>query len=423
MSIELPDNGHQMPSILVAHPWMANGGSEATAMWTLQALQDSARLVFTTASSMDLDAMNAAYGTSVSPDRVSFVTAPSLPGVSSGHQMVYWQRAHFERHCRKLAPRFDVCISAYNPIHFGKPGIQLIGDFSFSEKSRLMLYPNAEDRFCHRQSLLRRAYLIVGNLLHGWRQPPYAERGDCAVANSFWTAERLEQLFRINTPPVLYPPSLLPDPPVDEMDQRRDPLGFVCLGRISPEKEIERIIGILDQVRQAGRPVTLELVGAFGNDAYSRRIREMVEKRKFWIRTPGYLSPKEKTELFSRRTFAIHGCRVEAFGIAVAEMTAAGLIPIVPDAGGSGEIAHFRELRYASGAEGVRRILRLLDEPELIDSYRQKLIRHTAQFRPEAFVDGLRSIVAEFLGRSIHPEAAALPVPPRHVAEDHAASH
>ena len=52
--------------ILVAHPWMGRGGSEATAMWTLQALAESPdefEVTLVTASAVVWDELNARYGT------------------------------------------------------------------------------------------------------------------------------------------------------------------------------------------------------------------------------------------------------------------------------------------------------------------------------------------------------------------------
>ena len=62
-------------SILVAHPWMGRGGSEATAMWTLAALQDDYEVTFVTAAPLefpDWTSLNAAYGTRVDPEDGDF---------------------------------------------------------------------------------------------------------------------------------------------------------------------------------------------------------------------------------------------------------------------------------------------------------------------------------------------------------------
>ncbi len=403
-------------------------------MWSLQGLQDVADVAFATASPLDLDVLNEVYGTRVSADKIELLPAPKLPGVNSGTRLVHWQRAWFERFCKRVAGRFDVCVSAYNPIHFGRPGIQLIGDFSFSEISRRRLYPNAEKKLCHRQSLLRRLYLSAGDFcLRGGNAPPFAERGDCAVANSSWSAERLEEIFGLSAPTVLYPPCPAAQPsngsppeynddgfrPTVPESEPRDPLGFVCLGRVSPEKEIETMIAVLDRVRAAGYPVTLDIAGHFGADAYARKMRRLIETRRDWIRTPGFLNPEEKAALFASRTFAIHACRVEAFGIAVAEMAAGGLIPVVPGEGGSREIAASSDLVYGDEDDAVAKILTLLESPQQLPLLRQKLKWNARQFEPEAFMEGLIEIVESFLKRPLSSSSSPSSSPsstPHHVA-------
>lgn len=385
------------PQILVAHPWMGRGGSEATAMWSLHALQDIAKITFTTASPVDWDQLNETYGTSVSPRKVTLLQAPRLPGVNTGTKLAYWQRSYFERFCQTLPDRYDACISAYNPIHFHKPAIQLIGDFSFNEDARLDLYPNASELMHHRPSLLRRVYLSVGEQLAGRDHGVIAGPEDQIVANSRWTAGVLRERFDIGDSPVLYPPSSLHEA---DGNIARDPLAFVCMGRIMPEKELETILSILELVREAGYPVTLDLVGHFGQDSYSRRIRHMVDERSEWISTPGFCGPEEKGRLFASRTYGIHACRVEAFGIAVAEMAAAGLVPFVSQAGGAKEIVGLGELIYSDVDDAACKIITSLEKPSRLEDIRSSLRERVSRFNPQHFAENLVGIVESFLERS-----------------------
>jgi glycosyltransferase involved in cell wall biosynthesis len=385
------------PEILIAHPWMGRGGSEATAMWVLHALQDRARVTFATASPVDWEDLNATYGTRVSPEKVALLSAPRLPGVNTGTVVAFWQRAWFERFCRTQGAKFDACISAYNPIRFGQCAIQLIGDFSFDEKCRLALYPTATGQAHHRPSIVRQAYLSIGEHLAGRHDEPAFSPDDLVVANSQWTASRLREHFPLDRVPVLYPPSS----PLGTENPTRDPLAFVAMSRITPEKEIETLLAILDRVRAAGRPVTLDLLGGIGDDSYSRRIRRMVVERNGWVRTPGFLGPREKSALFAARSFGIHACRVEAFGIAVAEMAAAGLIPFVPAEGGTREIVGNESLVYGNVDEAVGKILAVLDQPDSHESLRRSLRDNVARFAPEHFSVRLVEIVQDFIGQPI----------------------
>ncbi len=384
------------PRTLVAHPWVGRGGSEATAMWVLQTLQDSHDVTFVTASDLDWDALNIAYGTSVAPDKISIHHAPRLPTVNSGTKWVNLQIAWFERYCHRIAAEFDLCISAYNPIDFGKPGIQLIGDFSFSEDMRRRLYIHGSISFKHRESIVRKLYLAAANILR-IKSRPLSERNDLVLANSKWAAGQLDEYFGISDATVIYPPVILPKP---SGDLERQALGFVCLGRISPEKEVERIISILATVRQQGYLAHLTLLGHLGDSAYERKIAALVEQNREWITAPGFVNLEEKQQALSQNSFALHACRLEAFGIAVAEMAAMGCIPFVPSSGGAGEIVGDPELQFCTEEEAVGKIVALLNDPEKVKELRFHLSQEVAKFGPSVFMDELREHADKFPDRT-----------------------
>lgn len=381
-----------MKTLLVTHPWMGRGGSEATAMWTLMALQDLYEVTFVSASPIDWDDLNEVYGTAVDPGKVRFLRAKKLPSVNNPHRLAHAQLRYFESFCRGIAGDFDGCVSAYHPIDFGRPGVQLIGDFSFSEEMRRRLYIHGEEFFVHRETTLRKLYLWASSFI-GREGPPLCERGDLVLANSQWCADQLKSFFALPEAPVLYPPVILPKAPASS---ERDPLGFACLGRIVPEKEIERMVRILEMVREKGYPVTLRLIGALDSSDYSKRVEEMVRAYD-WITPEGQLAVKEKQEILAGQSFAIHGCRIEAFGIAVAEMASMGCIPFVPDCGGAGEIISLPELQYGGEEEAVEKILRLLDNPEKVEGLRQPLISAMDRFGPKTFMRSLQDHVLRFI--------------------------
>ncbi|MEX2580950.1 MAG: glycosyltransferase family 4 protein [Verrucomicrobiales bacterium] len=379
-------------SVLVAHHWMGRGGSEATAMWTLQALQDDFDVTFVTASPVDWDELNAAYGTRVDPGKIQLLRAPRLPTVDGPDRLVHLQLRCFERFCHRIAPRYDLCVSAYNPIDFGKPSIQLIGDFGFSEEMRKRLYVHGESRFRHRETVMRKAYLALGNLM-GIKRRPLNERGDLVLANSEWSAKKLEEFFGLAEAAVLYPPVVLPKAPAGA---ERDPLEFVCLGRVVPEKEIERIVGILEAVRGRGFPVTLRFIGNLDDSAYARRVAQLIGDRAEWITPEGFLALGEKQAILARPTYALHACRIEAFGIAVAEMASMGCVPFVPSTGGAGEIVGDPRLQFDDDEEAVEKIVRLLRSPEDTAAIRRELPGEMNRFGPKIFMEEIRRRVRDF---------------------------
>ena len=388
-----------MKSLLVTHPWMGRGGSEATAMWTLMALQDLFEVTFVTASTVEWDELNRVYGTKVNPERVRLIRAPRLPGVNGPQRLVYAQLRKFESFCQKIADQYDYCLSAYHPIWFGRPGIQLIGDFSFSEEMRSRLYIHGEAQFVHQETLLRKLYLRASRLI-GSDGPPLSERGDLVLANSDWCGDQLKEFFGVEDSPVLYPPVILPEAPANAT---RDPLGFVCLGRVVPEKEIERMISILAAVRERGFPVRLRLIGALDDTEYSKRIAQKMEDYD-WISPEGQLALEPKQEILAAQNFAIHGCRIEAFGIAVAEMASMGCVPFVPATGGAGEIVGFPELQYEKEGEAVEKIIALLENEERVEALRGQLIGSMDRFGPETFMKTLRYHVLGFIDSCSQPD-------------------
>lgn len=381
------------PRILITHPWMARGGSEATAMWTLEALQDDFEITFITAAEMDWVELNDAFGTKVNPSKINFIRAPHLPTVDGPAKLAHLQLRYFERFCRRYVSQSDCCISTYNPVQFGRPSLQLIGDFSFSEMMRKRLYIHGDNKFFHRETIIRKLYLVLGKLI-ALPQIPLHKRGDLVLANSEWSAGQLSEFFAIEKSPVIYPPVILPTAPANAV---RDPLGFVCLGRIVPEKEVDRIISILEMVRESGFPVTLRLIGKIDDDAYGVRIRKMVAECD-WITPEGFLTLDDKQAILASQTYALHACRIEAFGIAVAEMASMGCIPVVPDTGGAGEIIPYPELQFGSNEEACARILALLKSPAASEKIRAELTSRVSRFGPEVFKSELRDHLLKFTG-------------------------
>lgn len=382
----------QKLSILVSHPWMGRGGSEATAMWTLEALQDDYTVTFVTASPLDWDELNGAYGSHVDSEKIAVIKAPALPGVDGPSKLVLWQQRYFEKFCHRIAGDYAVCLSSYNPVYFGRPGIQLLGDFSFSEGMRKRLYIHGEQDFKHRESIVRKLYLALGGLF-GVKRPPLAERGDLILSNSRWCVDQLAQYFDIPESTVIYPPVVLP---AAALETERDPFGFVCLGRVVPEKEIERIIRILAALREKGYPVTLKLIGNLDDSDYSRHLSQILEPHAGWIEPVGFLELEEKQRILSGQTFAIHACRIEAFGIAVAEMASMGCVPMVPATGGAVEIVPRTELQYETDGEAVSKLIDLIENPGNVKALRGELLARVGQFGPQVFMRELREHVLKF---------------------------
>jgi glycosyltransferase involved in cell wall biosynthesis len=243
------------PRVAVVHPQLiAGGGSEACAMWMLQALQDESRLTLITMGRPDLGSMNRKYGTTVDEKKIDgrFLRLP--PGTRKRFDAL--RGFPLARYCRRHARDFDVMISAYNVMDFGAAGIQSIADFSFDDALRRELHAAdgaAGDGF-YKASPARSLYLGLARALAGSRGDGW--KRNLTVANSQWTRDLLRERFGVASE-VVYPP-VAGNFPAVPWKERED--GFVVIGRLAPEKGIRRVIEILGDVREE-KPVHLHIIG------------------------------------------------------------------------------------------------------------------------------------------------------------------
>ena len=126
--------------IAITYPHFGSGGSEARALWALQALGRDYDVSLITFGPVNLSRLNEYYGTTLQSADFSLLRVPLPPGLE-GSKLSVLKSRFFQRYCRRVAPQFDLMISAYNPCDFGMPGIQCIADFSFLPEQRFNLDP------------------------------------------------------------------------------------------------------------------------------------------------------------------------------------------------------------------------------------------------------------------------------------------
>src|SRR5262249_15639798 len=161
-------------------------------------------------------------------------------------------------------------------------------------------------------------------------------RSNLTLANSDWTARRVEQLLGV-TARTVYPPVADPDPPRPWEERARR---FLLVGRISPEKEIQRVMRILPRVRRQASDVARTVVRTC--DGRMRRYRRMLARLASslgpWITFRENLSREAMRALMASSRYGIHGMREEHFGMAPAELVRAGALVWLARGGGPVEI-------------------------------------------------------------------------------------
>ncbi|HET7451549.1 MAG TPA: glycosyltransferase, partial [Thermoanaerobaculia bacterium] len=247
-------------------------------------------------------------------------------------------RAVAMRTARKLAPGFDLVLSLDNEVDVGRRAIQYV-HFPWGYWPR----PDVDLRWYHAGALLR-GYYALARRIAGVRPERIAE--NVTLVNSDWTGEKFRATYG-GTYRTVRPPAAgtFPDVPWEEREDR-----FIVLGRLAPEKELEKIVAIVEGVRALGHPVRLLVVGILAKRGrhrrYARRILAMAGDRD-WMEVRLEVPRAELETLLARSRWGLHGMAEEHYGMAVAEMVLAGCVPFVPDGGGAVEIAgECPELRY-----------------------------------------------------------------------------
>ena len=377
--------------ILLGHHYWGRGGAEVAAMWAIQALSPNYLVDVLTRGGWNLEELNQCAGTEISPKQLGEILYPPLDPQVLSRGGALWQGL-FHRYCRRIAPGYDLCMTASRVIDWGQPAVHFLSDVAWNR--------SLQQRFQCPEALigaswLRRAYFALGRTIAGTSGRDPAQH-DVFVANSEWTARISAEYCQL--PPVVIHPAVTAGGQILPWAEREN--SFICLGRISPEKQIERVIDILEQVRTFGHCIKLHLVGGGDEAEYLRQIQKLQTKRQDWIVWHGPLYANDKWSLLARCRYGLSAC--EAFGIATAEMTLTGVVPFVPRAGAQSEIVQAGELIYGDIQEAAIKIDAVLKSDSRQLEIQQALLRRATAFAPENFCKAVREVVEQVFAPKGH---------------------
>lgn len=382
------------PRVAVAHPRLASGGSEIGALQALHALKRDHEVTLITGGPVHLDRLNRDYGTNLCADEFSIRTVRMPLGLHHSMKFAGLRGAFYQRYLKRVASEFDVMISTYNFCDFGVPGIQFIADFSFVREWRTQLHSALAGYrdWWYGDSPLRRAYLracdgVAGSSADGWKR-------NITIAKCQWAAGILRREFGIESR-VIYPPVAVSVSPVS-WEKREN--GFICIGRVVPEKRMDAVIGILEKVRQRGHEVHLHILGGLDDSPLGRKLKDLAAARS-WVYLEGRTIGERKDRLIAGHRFGINGCETDNMPNAVAEMVKAGCITFVPDGGGQTEIVEHPVLTFANDDDAVEKIKAVLANTNLQASLCHHLSKQAPKFSVENFQTGIREVVDEFVAQ------------------------
>lgn len=378
--------------IAVLFPSFLGGGAEAVCAWMLESLKEKHEVTLVALSQISLASLDEQYGTSLKGSGVGVLTVPvpfpnpikrlllkSLSAFIARQFYLMW----FYR--RRLSKSFDLAISAFNEMDLGKPGIQYI---------HLPIFGQGHERLRsivgHPHSTLRTFYREMVRRLSGYSESRM--RKNITLANSEWTARWIKELYGIEAK-IVYPPAVL-RVPAKSWDKREN--GFVLVARTVREKRIEVALRILSEVRSRGFDVHLHILGGVGDPRYLEDLKA-TSGIGDWVTWERRLKREEYERMLAQHKYGFHPRVNEQFGIGIAEMVLAGVIPFVPSEGGQAEIVDYNEhLVWREEAEAVAKIVRMLEDENFQRNIRAQLLKNRDKWLPERFRDEILEVVSEY---------------------------
>lgn len=364
------------------------GGANTVALWMLEAIKSDFDVTVLTWEAVDYSTINTFYGTSLKPGDFKVITVSAwIRGLMKLLPDPWlWQRfCVLMRKCKRIQHRYDILLSAHDETDFGRPGLQYV-HFPF-QRDNWVLEQESEraegwmDKFRYFFAVRLRPWrLISGFSFRRMKQ-------NRTLVNSSWTGRLYRSVYGPGDVRTVYPPIVGDFAPIPWNERES---GFVCIGRFAGDKRIDRIIEILSRVRRHHPSIHLHLVGTLSprddeGDCY-QMVMEAVQRHADWIHLHEDISREDLIALLCGQRYGIHGKLQEHFGLAIAEMLAAGCIPFVPNDGGQVEIVGERkQLLYDCDDEAVENIMAVLENDGLQEDLQKFLLARTNLFSQDSF--------------------------------------
>jgi glycosyltransferase involved in cell wall biosynthesis len=380
--------------VLLVQPSMQPpGGGNGVAAWMLQALAETHRVTVLSWWPVDVEPINRFFGTTLRASSFDRLVVPRAWRTLPDHLPVpaaLLRSSLLMRYTRRVSDPFDVIVGVHNETDYGRRGIQYVHYPAY-----LRPRPDVDLRWYHKYTPLLNAYYAFSDRLAGFSFERM--RANLTLCNSDWTAARIRHFLGIEARTV-YPP-ILGGVPVP-WNQRRT--AFVAMGRISPEKEYDRVMHIVARVRRHVPDVTLTIVGTW--DAKTQRyydrlidLARSLDPSGSWLTMRRDLSRDDVRALLGSTRYGIHGMREEHFGMAPAEMVRAGMIVWVPNGGGQVEIVgDAPQLRFDTEEEAAESIMHVIAHGHEQRRLLEHLATRAERFSESRFVETVRQIVSQF---------------------------
>lgn len=361
--------------VLIAHPDLqAGGGAEVYARALVRVLRQRGHAV----GLCDISGHLPAKGGHYTPVWFRLGQYPGL------RRLTLWKYALICRALPKLSRQYDYVVLSFGegPKLFCPVLTVLHGPLLFDPSAKSLRFLGAKfpylrgfyTRFC---KVLAGACVGIGV---GPRNP--------VVANSRWTAHLVQQCGA-KQPSLLYPPvqplcqfPLRSDTPLAQPaiftrgpQSVRDPYLIVVVGRIVRNKRLEDAVMLLERLRRYGIPAHLKIIG-HARCAYAGRFLRRYASHPHISLLPN-ADQAALAEVLSRARIGLHMYRGEHFGIAVAEMICAGVLPFVHDSGGVCELVTDPSLKFVTTTDLLHKVIAVMSWKDAICTQRLAVLKTT----------------------------------------------
>lgn len=357
----------EMKRALVVHPeFEVIGGAEQVSAHILQWLVVNAAIEVTLLSlSPVMPASLVKAGMSEEASKRVKTLLAGCPGFvrKSNGALHLLKLSYLHRSARALCREYDVCISTYNELDFGKMGIQYIHHPSFADRSFLR-----EMKILGRRSILDRipmadlVYRKMVSVVSGERRSGFTK--NLTLVNSFFMQRVVSEVYGI-TGEVVYPAAVINPKHLELKPWEERALRFVTISRIAPDKDLLAVIDYFSVLQKAFPEAEFVILGRGDDPEYENLIALKAKKRGIRLRIQKGLSDMELKTLLENTKYYVHARVNEHFGIAVVQAVAAGCLVMVHDSGGPREIVQRAELRFENADDLVMKVIRLNKDPLL----------------------------------------------------------
>ena len=362
--------------VAVVQPFVVyGGGTEAITAWTIEALKLECHVTLISFTDVKAHELNRFYGTDIRENQFSLrhIKVPLILRYTSRFTVL---KDHLMmRYCKSINEHFDLFISIGGAMDFESKTIQY---FALSPGSNLVKILRKGIETSVGYYLLKKSFMRVCELISNYS--PSRVKNNITLVASEWLGRLIDEIYSITDYKVVYPP-VQSSSRATSWHSRTE--GFLCVARISPEKQIERVVEIIKIVRSKGFHVTLHVVGRTDNHEYLKKIRQLSGENSYWLSIEEVLGKDELVKRMNEYKYGISAATGEPFGMAVAEMVQSGCIVFVSDTGGQREIVDMPELIFKDVHDAVGKIIETLNssgsEMELIECLETKGKRFSVQ--------------------------------------------